>query len=71
MFPIIPVLAIIAFVGSSGTLIWYGKLSKEEKQAADRMAINYARQLYGKAVDELTKDEASYVASLTKRHFPK
>jgi hypothetical protein len=71
MFPIIRLLAIIAVVGGSGTLIWYQKLSKEEQQAADRIAMNYARQLYGKAVNELTKDQASYVASLTKQHFPK
>ena len=71
MFPIIPVLAIIALVGSGGTLIWYDKLNKEQKETANRIAMNYAWQLYGKAVNELTKDQASHVARLTKQHFMK
>jgi hypothetical protein len=71
MFPLIPLLALIAIFGGGATLLWYEQLSKEQKQAADRLAAHYAKQVYSKAIDELTKDQANHVARLTKQHFTK
>lgn len=69
MFPIIPLLALIAICGGGATLIWYDRLSKEEQEEADRLACGYARQLYGKSLKELTTEQAQRVNQLTYRHF--
>lgn len=68
-FPIIPLLALAAILGGGFTLVWYDELSKEQKEEADRIAAQYARQLYGKSVKELTRAQGSHVVSLTKQHF--
>ena len=71
MFPMIPLLAILAIVGGGTTLLWYEKLSEKQKQDADRLACDYAQQLFNKSLEELTKAEAKHVAMLTQRHFQK
>jgi len=68
-FPIIPLLALAAILGGGVTLAWYDKLSKEQKEEADRIAANYAQELYGKSMKELTKAQSNHVVSLTKQHF--
>jgi hypothetical protein len=70
-FPIIPLLALAAILGGGVTLVWYDELTKEQKEEADRIAANYSRQLYGKTVKDLTSEQGSHVAALTKRHFTK
>lgn len=60
-FPIIPLLAIAAILGGTGTLAWYSRLSQAEKEKADRKANEYARTLFHKALDELTARQASQV----------
>ena len=69
MFPFIPLLALIVILGGGTTLAWYGQLSKEQKQEADRIAFNYAKEVFGKGLKELTSEQAKHVAMLTKRHF--
>ena len=69
MFPLIPILALFAIVGGGATLAWYSELSKEEKTEADRIACDYAAELYQKNLKELTKAEAAHVARLTASHF--
>jgi hypothetical protein len=69
MVPIIPLLAWLLIGGGGATLLWYDGLSKEEQDAAEGVACDYARQLYGKSLKELTKAQASHVALLTKEHF--
>jgi hypothetical protein len=71
MFPVIPLMALIFILGGGVTLAWYSELTKEQKREADRIAAGYAKQLFGKAMTELTKDQASHVARLTKQHFGK
>lgn len=68
-FPIIPLLALAAILGGSVTLVWYDKLSQEQKEEADRLAANYAKELYGKSMRELTQAQTSHVVALTKGHF--
>jgi hypothetical protein len=68
-FPIIPLLALAAILGGGFTLVWYDELSKEQKEEADRIAAQYAQQLYGKSVKELTRAQGSNVVALTKQHF--
>jgi len=69
MFPLIPLFALIAILGGGATLIWYDRLSPEKQQEADRIACDYAREIFGKTMKELTKAEANQVATLTKQHF--
>ncbi len=69
MFPVIPLLAVFAIFGGGAALLWYDRLSPQEKQKADRIACDYARDVFGKGMKELTKAEANHVAMLTKRHF--
>jgi hypothetical protein len=68
-FPIIPLLALAAILGGGFTLVWYDELSKEQKEEADRIAADYAKQLYGKSMRELTRAQGNHVVALTKRHF--
>ena len=60
-FPIIPLLAIAAILGGTGTLAWYSRLSQAEKEKADRKANEYARQFFHKALDELNTREATQI----------
>ena len=69
MFPLIPLFALMAILGGGATLVWYDQLSKEEQQEADRIACNYAKEIFGKSMKELTKAEAAHVASLTQGHY--
>jgi len=71
MFPLIPLFALIAIFGGGATLLWYDDLTKEQKQEADRLAASYAKQIYSKALTELSKEQANHVARLTKQHFAK
>ena len=60
-FPIIPLLAIAAILGGTGTLAWYSRLSQAKKDEADQKANEYARTLFHKALDELTTRQASQI----------
>ena len=68
-FPIIPLLALAAILGGGVTLVWYDELTKEQKEEADRIAANYAKELYGKSMKDLTKAQSTHVLGLTKGHF--
>jgi hypothetical protein len=69
MIPLIPVFALLAILGGGVTLVWYDRLSKEERQKADRIASDYARQIFNQSLDDLTEEQAKRVAALTQRHF--
>lgn len=69
MFPLIPLLGLTGLFGGAGTLLWYRQLSQEDKAAVDRMAEDYASDLFAKARWQLTRSEADHVRNLTKRDF--
>lgn len=69
MFPLVPLLAIIAILTGGATLVWYDQLSTEEKEKADRIACDYARRIYHKSLEDLSKEQANHVARLTQKHF--
>lgn len=48
------------------TLAWYFKLPMAERAEADRLAIEYAKHLYGKGVHELTSHQMNWVHDLVK-----
>ena len=51
-------------------LAWYHDLTKDEREEADRIACEYARQLYNRRLDQLTHPEKSRINDLVKNHFP-
>jgi hypothetical protein len=67
--PLVGLMSAICAALGLGGLYWYGNLTEEEQAKADQIAANYAKQLYGIAVEELTERQASHVARLTKQHF--
>jgi hypothetical protein len=69
MFPLIPLFALFAIVGGGVTLAWYADLSKEDQEAADKIAADYAKSVYQKSIDDLTKAQLAHVAHLTEKHF--
>lgn len=69
VFPIIPLLAIAAILGGTGTLVWYSRLSREEQEEADRKANEYAMSVFSKRLDELTKEQAKQIHDRVKREF--
>ena len=52
-----------------GTLVWYSRLSPEEKARADERASEIAGELFNKALDKLTESEAAQVHKRVKREF--
>lgn len=69
--PIIGWLAAIAAALGLYSLVWYHSLTKEEREQADRLTIEYAKALYNKAVNQLTKLQLDRVLELVKIHFGK
>lgn len=67
MFPLLPLLGMAGIFGGAGTLAWYARLSKEEKARADRVAEDYAADLFDKAVWQLNRSESRHVSKLTRR----
>ena len=69
MIPIIPLLSLFGIAAGSCTLYWYHNLSKSEQAKADRIAAEYAFELYEKGLDELTSHQLNHVQALVKRRF--
>jgi hypothetical protein len=67
--PIIPWLCAGFVATGLAGLFWYDSLTAEQKQEADRLAAQYAEQLYQKSVAMLTTDERDTVASFVRRHL--
>jgi len=69
MFPIIGFAAAIATATGAYGLYWYHSLSKEEQEKADRTALGYAQELYGKGLSELTARQLQHVHDLVKKDY--
>ena len=69
MFPWVPVISAIAAAWGLFGLCWYDQLSEQEKERADRLAADYAKQIYDKTIKQLSEQEFSHVLELVKRHF--
>lgn len=66
MLPLIPLACVAGFIASALGLTWYDSLSKAEKEKADKLAADFAWQLYQKSVKNLTSDQAESVAALVR-----
>ncbi len=69
MFPLIPLLGLTGLLGGAGTLLWYSRLSKEDRARADRIAEEYASDYFDKARWQLTRSEEKHILKLAKRDF--
>ena len=54
IFPLIPILAVIAIIGGGGTLAWYSTLDDEERDFANELAF----ELFEKTVEELNRSQS-------------
>jgi hypothetical protein len=66
---LIPVLGSVLTALGLGGLWFYYLLSPQAKDRFDRFANQYARQLYKKHLDELTRKQISNINNLVRRHF--
>ena len=69
VFPLIPILAVAAILGGAGALYWYSNLSAHQKEAADRRANELAFDLFGKALNQLTRSQVDHVLGIVKSEF--
>ncbi len=69
VFPIIPITAIAAIAGGSFALGWYFNLSKEKQEEANKIANSKAKELFGKAADQLASPEAEKVIKKTQEDY--
>jgi hypothetical protein len=69
MFPIIGLAAALATATGAYGLYWYHSLTKEEQEKADRTALAYAKELYGKGLNQLTAKQLQHVHDLVKAEY--
>ena len=62
IFPIIPLIALIAIIGGGGTLAWYSSLDEEDRDFANELAF----ELFEKTFEQLGKPEREL---LRKQYF--
>ena len=66
MLPLIGLLAAAATSIGGYTLYWYSNLSRSEQQDADRLALDTAKELYNKGLEELSADQFRRVQEIVK-----
>ena len=69
MLPVIGLLGTAFAALGTYLLLWYETLSREEREEADRLACEYAKQLYNLKLNQLSHSQKSIINDLVKRHF--
>lgn len=69
MFPVIGLLGTAFAALGTYVLIWYENLSREEREEADRLACDYAMQIYNRKLSQLSHPEKIFINDLVKQHF--
>ena len=69
MFPVIGLLGTAFAALGTYVLIWYENLSREEREEADRLACDYAMQIYNRKLNQLSHPEKVFINDLVKQHF--
>jgi hypothetical protein len=59
IFPIIPIFALVAILGGGATLGWYSRLTDEEKDLVNELAL----ELFEKTVQQLNKSQSKLLRS--------
>ncbi len=69
MLPVIGLLGTAFAALGTYLLVWYHDLTKEEREEADRLACEYAMQVYNLKLNQLSHSQKSIINDLVKRHF--
>jgi len=69
VFPIIPIAALAVTALGLGTLVWYWRLSPQERERADQIANEIALEVCGKALNELSKPETRRVMTMVRKQM--
>ena len=69
MFPIVGLLAAAVSAAGLYSLHWYDRLSRLDRERADRLAYEYANKMYHSSLDQLTSHQLGRVQALVKGHF--
>lgn len=69
MFPVIGLISAVAAALGLYGLYWYDSLDKEERERADRLAVDYAKRLYNKGLKELTSSQFDHVMAYVRNHL--
>jgi len=67
--PLIGILSSVCTALGLYGLYWYHNLTKAEQEEADRLACEYAQELYSKGLDQLTSQQLSRVQELVEARF--
>ena len=59
IFPILPLFALLAILGGGATLGWYYRLTDEEKDLVNELAL----ELFEKTVQQLNKSQSKLLRS--------
>lgn len=54
MIPLVPVLAGLVTFAGGATLLWYDALSRDDRHRVNKRAADYAAEMFGKTVEQLT-----------------
>ena len=68
-FPVIPLLLVAGQLGLIAAFAWYQKLSKSAQDQANEVAGEVAMELFGKALDQLTKSQFSQVGAVVQKRL--
>ena len=68
MLPIL-IAAYALMRGTAGFIAWFKSLPEEEQEEVNTKAVAYAKQLFGKKLDKLTKSELSQVTKYIHESF--
>jgi hypothetical protein len=69
VFPIIPIASVVGMLGGAGTVVWYARLSPEERAEADGWANQRAWELFCRALNNLDRDQLMTVLSYVAGKF--
>jgi hypothetical protein len=69
MVPLIPLASVVMASIGGYCLYWYHSLSRDEQKEADRLANQYAMDLYNLTLDQLTAQQIERIHSLVKQRY--
>ena len=69
MIPVIPLVSVIVTSVGGYVLWWYHQLTKPEQEKADRLAAQYAWDLYQTGIDQLTANQLHRIQELVKKNL--
>ena len=69
MLPVIGLIGTAFAALGTYVLVWYENLTKDEKAEADRIACDYAKQLYNLKLNQLSHSQKVTIHDLVRQRF--